>query len=84
MQQRENIDAILLDSGSSAARGGTGVPFDWNAALPIVQRIKEIFPVAISGGLNPDNVAEAIRIFDPCGVDVVSGVEREIGKKDAG
>ena len=84
LQQRENIDAILLDSGSPAARGGTGVPFDWNAAVPIVKRIKEICPVIIAGGLNPDNVAEAIRVFEPFGVDVVSGVEREIGKKDPG
>jgi phosphoribosylanthranilate isomerase len=76
------IDGALLDAGSSAARGGTGVTFDWNAALPIVQRIKEICPVIIAGGLNPDNVADAIRVFEPCGVDVVSGVEREIGKKD--
>ena len=51
LQQRENIDAILLDSGSATARGGTRVPFDWTAALPMVQQIKEIFPVIIGGGL---------------------------------
>jgi phosphoribosylanthranilate isomerase len=80
---RQSYDGILLDSGSPAARGGTGVPFDWNAALQLVQRIKEVVPVIIAGGLNPDNVADAVRLFDPCGVDVVSGVERETGKKDA-
>jgi phosphoribosylanthranilate isomerase len=83
LKERENIDAILLDSGSTAARGGTGVPFDWKAAVAIVQQIKEIFPVIVGGGLSPTNVGEAIRLFEPCGVDVVSGVEREIGKKDA-
>lgn len=79
---RDSIDAILLDSGSPTARGGTGQPFDWNAALPIVERIKQHVPVIIAGGLNPTNVAEAIRLFDPCGVDVVSGVELSPGKKD--
>ncbi len=83
LEQRENIDAILLDSGSAAARGGTGVPFDWNAAVPIVQRIKEIFPVIIGGGLSAANVGEAIRLFDPWGVEVVSSVELAPGKKDA-
>ena len=83
LRNAKSIDGILLDSGSPAARGGTGVPFDWNAALPMVERIKEIVPVIIAGGLNPDNVADAIRLFEPCGVDVVSGVEREPGKKDA-
>lgn len=83
LQQRENIDAILLDSGSATARGGTGVPFDWTAALPMVQQIKEIFPVIIGGGLSAANVAEAIRLFEPWGVEVVSSVEVAPGKKDA-
>ncbi len=83
LRYSESIDGILLDSGSLAARGGTGQTFDWNAALPLVERIKQHVPVIIAGGLNPDNVADAIRLFDPCGVDVVSGVERAPGKKDA-
>ena len=82
LRNAKSIDGILLDSGSASARGGTGVPFDWNAALPMIQQIKEICPVIIGGGLNVRNVADAIRLFDPCGVEVVSGVEREIGKKD--
>jgi len=77
-----SYDGILLDSGSPAVRGGTGQTFDWNAALPIVERIKQHVPVVIAGGLDPDNVGDAIRLFDPCGVDVVSGVELAPGKKD--
>ncbi len=76
------IDAILLDSGHPGNRGGTGVPFDWENALPIVRRIKAVLPVIIAGGLTPENVDQAIRLFEPWGVDVVSGVERETGKKD--
>ena len=71
------IDAILLDSGRPGNRGGTGVPFDWDMALPIVQKIKAVLPVIIAGGLTPGNVDYAIRLFEPWGVDVVSGVERE-------
>ena len=82
LDARDSYDGILLDSGSPTARGGTGQPFDWNAALPIVERIKQHLPVIIAGGLTPTNVAEAIRLFDPCGVDVVSGVELSTGKKD--
>ena len=83
LRNSKSIDGILLDSGSPTARGGTGQTFDWNAALPIVERIKQVLPVVIAGGLNPANVADAIRLFDPCGVDVVSGVELSPGKKDA-
>jgi len=82
LRSRQSIDAILLDAGSPSQRGGTGETFDWTAAVPIVARIKVCLPVIIAGGLNSDNVAEAIRLFQPWGVDVVSGVESEIGKKD--
>ena len=82
LRNSKSIDGILLDSGSPAARGGTGQTFDWHNALPIVERIKQHVPVVIAGGLSPANVADAIRLFDPCGVDVVSGVELTPGKKD--
>jgi len=77
-----SLDAILLDSGVPSHRGGTGVPFDWEAALPLVQKIRAVLPVIIAGGLTPENVGHAVRLFEPWGVDVVSGVERETGKKD--
>jgi len=77
-------DAILLDSGSPAERGGTGIPFDWEKAVPIAASIQQALPLIIAGGLSAENVSQAIRLFHPFGVDVVSGVEREIGKKDEG
>jgi phosphoribosylanthranilate isomerase len=82
LRSRQSIDAILLDAGSPTQRGGTGQPFDWAAAAPIVVKVRAQMPVIIAGGLNPGNVAEAIRLFAPWGVDVVSGVERETGRKD--
>jgi phosphoribosylanthranilate isomerase len=82
LQSRQVIDAILLDAGSPSQRGGTGQTFDWIAAAPIVARVRAQMPVIIAGGLNPENVAEAIRLFAPWGVDVVSGVEREVGRKN--
>jgi len=78
----DTFDAILLDSGRPDQRGGTGVPFDWAAAMSIVKRIKAVLPVIIAGGLTADNVPQAIQMFEPWGVDVVSGVELEPGKKD--
>ena len=82
LRNSKSIDGILLDSGTPAARGGTGQTFDWHNALPIVERIKQHVPVIIAGGLSPANVTDAIGLFDPCGVDVVSGVELSPGKKD--
>ena len=76
------ISAYLLDSGSWAKRGGTGKKFDWKQAAPLVRFVGARFDVIIAGGLNPENVAKAIRLFQPWGVDVVSGVECEPGKKD--
>ncbi len=81
---KADLDAILLDSGSAAQRGGTGIPFDWEKAVPIAAAIEQKVPLIIAGGLTAENVGKALRLFKPFGVDVVSGVEREIGKKDDG
>lgn len=77
-----NLDAILLDAGSQQLRGGTGAAFDWEKVAPIAERIRDRLPLIIAGGLNAGNVARAIAMFDPWGVDVVSGVESAPRVKD--
>lgn len=72
--------AVLVDSRTQQASGGTGVTFDWGAAQAIVA--VEGLPVIVAGGLNPGNVADAVRILRPGGVDVSSGVEHAPGQKD--
>lgn len=81
---RISLDAMLLDSGSAERRGGTGAPFDWESAQPAASRIRERMPLIIAGGLNAGNVAQALDLFQPWGVDVVSGVESAPGQKDEG
>jgi len=70
---------ILLDTYNPQQAGGTGNPFPWEIAL----RAKEKGNFILSGGLNPDNVGEAIKKVRPWGVDVCSGVEMCPGKKDS-
>ena len=77
-----NMFAILLDSRSNGATGGTGATFDWDGTWSVVQEISLMVPVIVAGGLTPMNVREAMRLFQPFGVDVVSGVETRPGKKD--
>jgi len=62
---------ILLDSQVEGKYGGTGITFNWRLAQQVVRE----FPVIIAGGLNPQNVAQAIEIAAPWGVDVSSGIE---------
>ena len=76
------FSALLLDSGSGVKRGGTGTTFDWQEAAPMARLLGKKFPLIIAGGLKAENVAKALRIFQPWGVDVVSGVEQDPGKKD--
>lgn len=68
------VDAILLDSGSPAGAtprlGGTGETHDWGISREIVRRSP--VPVFLAGGLSPENVADAIRVVRPFGVDVCS------------
>ena len=77
--QTAGIDLILLDAGSLEAYGGTGEQLDWAK----VEKLSFDVPWLLAGGLGPENVAEAIRIAKPMGVDVASGVESAPGLKDA-
>ncbi|PAW80170.1 MAG: hypothetical protein B9S32_01715 [Verrucomicrobia bacterium Tous-C9LFEB] len=74
-----NVMAFLLDTPSTSY-GGTGKTFDWKLAVTFKQSTAK--PLILSGGLTPENVAEAIRTVQPYAVDVSSGVEAEPGKKD--
>jgi phosphoribosylanthranilate isomerase len=77
----KNVDAILVDSRTATAVGGTGVVFDWASARATLFGGTEARMVA-AGGLTPENVAEAIAVLRPWGVDVASGVELSPGRKD--
>lgn len=71
-----SVDAILLDSGNQKLTvkelGGTGRTHDWKISKKISESVKASFFLA--GGLNPDNVFDAIRFVNPFGVDICSGV----------
>jgi phosphoribosylanthranilate isomerase len=69
---------LLLDAWVPGMPGGTGERFDWSLIPPALPK-----PVILSGGLTPDNVAEAVRRVRPWAVDVSSGVEVTKGIKDA-
>ena len=78
---REAADLVLFDArapADSTRPGGNGAPFDWRALLGV----KDAVPFMLSGGLTPENVAEAIRATGAAIVDVSSGVETSPGEKD--
>jgi len=71
-------ERYVLDSSQADLYGGTGVAVDWSVAARVAKDNK----IMLAGGLTPNNVATAIRIVRPFGVDVSSGVEAQRGKKD--
>jgi phosphoribosylanthranilate isomerase len=73
-------DAYLLDSFVPGRQGGTGEMFNWNLAVEAKEFGKPIF---LAGGLTPEIVGDAVKLVQPFGVDVSSGVESSPGKKDA-
>jgi len=72
------VGAFLLDSYKEGMRGGTGTTFDWHLAVVA----KTFGKIILAGGLTPENVAEAVKLVQPYGVDVAGGVEKEKGIKD--
>jgi phosphoribosylanthranilate isomerase len=77
-----NEDAVLVDSSTARAVGGTGTSFNWLEARSSFLRAAPHLRLVAAGGLAPENVKQAIQILRPWGVDVVSGVESTPGKKD--
>ena len=75
----EPSDHPLLDTwAADTTGGGTGQKWDWGMASRLARR----YPILVSGGLTPANVADAVDRLRPWGVDVCSGVEAEPGRKD--
>jgi phosphoribosylanthranilate isomerase len=77
------VDRLLFDARAprDATRpGGLGNTFDWH----LLEAVQPGVPFMLSGGLDADNVGEALRITRASGIDVSSGVEREPGVKDPG
>lgn len=72
-----SIDALLVDGSA----GGSGRRFDWGSFDAVRREIDH--PIIVAGGLDAENVGEAVRTLAPYAVDVSSGVERSRGVKDA-
>lgn len=76
------VDAFITDTYDSetGASGATGRVHDWQVSRAIVEKSRK--PVILAGGLNPGNVAAAVRAVRPAGVDAHTGLENEFGEKD--
>jgi phosphoribosylanthranilate isomerase len=76
---RYDVAAIMLDAFDRKAWGGTGRVIDWSVARQTRELVPKVF---LSGGLSPENVAEAIETVDPYAVDACSSLEFSPGRKD--
>ncbi|MBD2579661.1 phosphoribosylanthranilate isomerase [Oscillatoria sp. FACHB-1406] len=75
---RDCTDGLLLDAYHPQQLGGTGQTLDWDA----IATFNSPLPWFLAGGLNPDNITEALEQLKPNGIDLSSGVERSPGDKD--
>ena len=78
------VDGIVLDSWNPDFPGGTGTKFSWEE----IGNLRDVFSgnleLVVAGGLNPDNVNYAVKCLQPDTVDVSSGIELDLGRKDLG
>ncbi len=79
-------DLLIFDTvavlGGVTKFGGTGRVSDWDLVKQLIDQSGSRVPIWLAGGINPDNVAEAIQAVQPDGVDLCSGVEASPGIKD--
>jgi phosphoribosylanthranilate isomerase len=73
-----SLAAAMLDGAKDGVYGGSGTTTDFSIAI----RMKEYFPLILSGGLSPENIIDAVKTVKPYAVDINSGVERLPGIKD--
>jgi phosphoribosylanthranilate isomerase len=76
------VDGLLLDGWHPDRPGGSGASFSWEDVSVVRDRIPSHLKVIVAGGLTPENVAAAVHTLRPDVVDVSSGVELEIRRKD--
>lgn len=83
---KAGIDLLLYDTVATVAGkqkfGGTGLVSDWSTVKQLMAEVPTMIPVFLAGGINPQNVSEALSAVNPDGVDLCSGVEAFVGKKD--
>ena len=79
------VDKIILDSAvrreGKVYQGGTGQCFDWSLATTVKEQLPEVC-LFLAGGINPDNISEALLQVSPDGIDLSSGVEAVVGRKN--
>jgi phosphoribosylanthranilate isomerase len=78
------INHFLIDTTFNNMHGGTGKIFNWKllSTDPSISHLIQKNPCFIAGGLNPENIGDLISTYKPYGVDVSSGLESSVGKKD--
>jgi len=74
----EHVSYLLFDTKKQGFWGGTGESFDWG----LLQEVSALKPFFLSGGLNPDNIVQALQQVQPWAIDLSSGVEKAPGIKD--
>ena len=77
-----SVDGLLLDGWHPDRPGGSGVSFSWEGVRVMRDQIPSALKVIVAGGLTPGKVADVVRVLRPDVVDVVSGVELNIRRKD--